>query len=99
MNIGKYHEQLVEIASGLAKKLQALQKDLTMKENQEVQPLINAFWLTLLQESVGKDVILYYLIDLLNAASKQQWTENNMNAKTLKRFLDIKKEQEEIGKT
>lgn len=91
----EYTKQLFEILKITTKKLADLQNNLSMEEIVEYKANMDMFWIAILESSVGKEALLYYMIDLLNSQSKIEYKEKNLYKNQIDRLQKIKNMEKE----
>lgn len=90
MDEKEYQRQLGEIYQYTGKKLEALQKELTMEEALKFRFSMDFFWIEMISACIGEEALMHYLIDLLNSVSKIQWKKERMGEKQFKRYTELR---------
>lgn len=87
----EYTEELDKLFHEFGKNVGLLQEELTEEEIIKYASHMEVDYLTLLKMMVGDEMLIHYLIQLLNTASKLDWNKRKLSNKSLERYKDVKK--------
>lgn len=93
----EYEEELEKLFQEFEKNVGLLQEELTEEEIIKYAPEMEMNYLILLRMMVGEEMLIHYLIQLLNTASKLDWNERELSKKSIERYKDVKKKNLEGG--
>ena len=91
----EYIKKIFEIRKKLNNDLALLQEELTKEELIEFRPIFDYFLYDLVEGAIGKELVVHYLISILNMASKKQFDENHMQTASEERYKQIKEGNKE----